>query len=79
MINPFKKKEYTPKEWTVIMIGETKIIENSFPVDHFNHPERLYAKAEEVPNMPENTVNDVYYLYHLNDIKKIAVYFKHKV
>lgn len=75
----FKKKEFAPKDWTVVMIGETGIVENSFPIGDFNHPERIFAKAEVVPGMSAGTVNDVYYLYHLNKVKNFAIYFKHKI
>lgn len=74
----FKKKVYAPSEWTVLMVGEAGITEQEFPGEEFHHPERIFWKAEETPDMPRGTVNDVYYLYHLNKDKKIALYFKHK-
>lgn len=79
MMSFFKKKEYKPKDWTVIMIGELDIVENSFPVKEFGHPERIFAKAEMTPDTPAGTVNDVYYLQHLNKEKCFAIYFKRKV
>lgn len=75
----FKRKLSSPKEWTILMVGEAGITEQTFPAGEFNHPERLFWKAEKVADMPAGTVNDVYYLYHLNETKKIALYFKHKV
>lgn len=79
MIGLFKKKEYLPKKWTVIMVGEAGVNEQEFTPEEFQHPERLFWKAEQMPDTPKGTVNDVYYLYHLNKDKKIALYFKHKV
>ena len=75
MFDFLKKK----KLWTVILVGERTISDQEFNDDDFKHPERLYWRAEQLEDTPDGTINDVYYLYHLNRIKKIALYFKHKI
>lgn len=66
-------------DWAVILVGEKSIQEQFFNDENFNHPERIYWKAEQMPNTPEGTINDVYYLYHLNRQRKIALYFKQAI
>jgi hypothetical protein len=66
-----------PDEWTLMLVGQQKVYEHNFPTDDFNHPERIFWKAEQMEDTPKGTVNDVYYLYHLNKEKRIALYIKH--
>lgn len=74
------KDLFKPKDerWLILLVGETGIQEHKIPPEEFTAPERIFWKAEAVPDRPEGTLNDVYYLYHKNEDRKVCLYFKHK-
>lgn len=82
MIEPTIEKDPLPEfnskdEWTLMLVGQKEVYEQTFPTDQFFYPERIFWKAEQMPHTPKGTVNDVYYLYKLNKEKRIALYIKH--
>lgn len=64
-------------EWTVLLVGQVDVYNQKFPTDSFQCPERVFWKAEQLPTTPKGTVNDVYYLYHVDKEKRITLYLKH--
>lgn len=70
-------QEQVPEEkYLIILIGETGIRDHFVSAEEFTTPERIFWKAEEVPNKKEGEINDVYVLYHVNKERRVCVYFK---